>query len=332
MNPELKSGQRKKALILGVGGQDGTYLSRLLLEHGYEVFGTSRSPNNNLLTENLATVGVLDRVRVLPLKLDEPDAVATLLRNVWPDEIYHLAGQSSVGLSFSQPIEALQSISISTLNILEAMRSLHFPGRLFNACSSECFGNTEESGATEKTAFRPRSPYAIAKAAAYWQVADYRSAYGLYASSGILFNHESPLRAPNFVTRKIVSGAYKIAQGKADSLQLGNLEVIRDWGWAPDYVDAMWRILQLDEPEDFVIATGKAHTLKEFLAAVFSRFGLDWQQHVLVDNSLIRPLDIEYSKGNPAKAESLLNWRTHTSFEGIVNHLVNAEKARGDAV
>lgn len=332
MTPELKFGRIKKALIFGVGGQDGAYLSRLLLEHGYEVFGTSRLPNNIVLRENLATVGVLGRVRVLPLKLDEPDAVAALLRDVWPDEVYHLAGQSSVGLSFSQPTEALQSISISTLNILEAMRSLHFPGRLFNACSSECFGNTEESGATEKTVFRPLSPYAIAKAAAYWQVADYRSAYGLYASSGILFNHESPLRAPNFVTRKIVTGAYKIAQGKADSLQLGNLDVIRDWGWAPDYVDAMWRILQLDKPEDFVIATGKAHTLKEFLAAVFGRFGLDWQQHVLVDSGLIRPLDIEYSKGNPAKAESLLDWRVRTSFEDIVDQLVHAEETRGEVV
>lgn len=319
---------RKRALVIGIGGQDGAYLARLLLKEGYEVCGTSRHPGNQALIENHSLTGILGRVNVLSLKLDEPDAVQALIRDVSPHEIYHLAGQSSVGLSFTQPAEALQSISISTLNILEAARTLRFAGRIFNASSSECFGNTDEDGASEKTAFRPRSPYAIAKAAAYWQVEDYRSAYGLYACSGILFNHESPLRAPNFVTRKIVSGAYQIAQGKAESLQLGNLDVSRDWGWAPDYVEAMWRMLQLQKPEDFVIATGRVHTLKEFLEGVFNRLGLNWQQHVVVDTGLIRPLDIEYSKGNPTKANTLLEWSAQTGFEEIIDQMVNAEKVR----
>lgn len=321
----------KKALIFGVCGQDGAYLSQLLLGKGYEVFGTSRSPQQHTSCVNLARLGVAGRVRVLPLDLGNQMSVTSLIREVEPDEIYHLAGQSSVGLSFAQPAEALQSISISTLNILEALRSLNLRAKLFHACSSECFGNTDQFGASEHTAFRPRSPYAIAKAAAYWQVADYRSAYGLHACSGILFNHESPLRAPTFVTRKIVNGAYLIAQGKLKSLQLGNLEVSRDWGWVPDYVDAMWRILQLNDPEDFVIATGQSHTLKDFLAGVFSQFGLDWQSHVVVDTELIRPLDIEYSKGDPSKAEVKLGWRAQATFDDIISRLVDAEKMRESA-
>lgn len=314
-----------KALICGISGQDGAYLAQLLLDKGYEVVGTSRSTDEAHFT-NLVALGIRDHVRIEPLSVIEPDAVVSLLKKLRPDEIYNLSGQSSVGLSFTEPNEALQSISVATLNLLEAMRVLQFSGRFFNACSSECFGNTDDAGADEMTPFRPRSPYAIAKAAAYWQVVDYRSAYGLYACSGILFNHESPLRPPNFVTRKIINGAYRIAQGEINVLELGNLEISRDWGWAPDYVEAMWRMLQLDIPDDFVIATGKSHTLNDFLSLVFECFGLDWRDHVIVNHDLTRPLDIVFSKGNPAKAAAVLDWRSHISFEEMVRRMVDAVK------
>ncbi|WP_296888497.1 GDP-mannose 4,6-dehydratase [Thiobacillus sp.] len=313
------------ALVCGISGQDGAYLAQLLLDKGYEVVGTSRSTDEAHFT-SLVALGIRDHVRIEPLSVIEPDAVLSLLKRLRPDEIYNLSGQSSVGLSFTQPIEALQSISVATLNLLEAMRVLQFSGRFFNACSSECFGNTDDAGADEMTPFRPRSPYAIAKAAAYWQVADYRAAYGLYACSGILFNHESPLRPPNFVTRKIINGAYRIAQGEINELELGNLEISRDWGWAPDYVDAMWRMLQLDTPDDFVIATGKSHTLNDFLSQVFECFGLDWRDYVIVNHDLTRPLDIEFSKGNPAKAAAMLDWSPRISFEEMVRRMVEAVK------
>lgn len=314
-----------RALVCGVSGQDGAYLAQLLLDKGYEVIGTSRFTDEAHFT-NLVALGIRDHVRIEQLSAIEPDAVVSLLKRLPPDEIYNLSGQSSVSLSFTQPIEALQSISVATLNLLEAMRVLQFSGRFFNACSSECFGNTDDAGADEMTPFRPRSPYAIAKAAAYWQVADYRAAYGLYACSGILFNHESPLRPPNFVTRKIIDGAYRIAQGEINELELGNLGISRDWGWAPDYVEAMWRMLQLDTPDDFVIATGKSHTLNDFLSRVFECFGLDWRDYVIFNRDLTRPLDIEFSKGNPAKAVAILDWRPHISFEDMVRRMVDAVK------
>jgi GDPmannose 4,6-dehydratase len=316
-----------RALICGISGQDGSYLAQLLLDKGYEVIGTSRS-NDEAHFSNLVALGIRDRVRIEPLSVIEPEVVVNLLGSLQPDEIYNLSGQSSVSLSFIQPIEALQSISVATLNLLEAMRKLKFTGRFFNACSSECFGNTDEAGADEKTPFRPRSPYAIAKAAAYWQVVDYRSAYGLSACSGILFNHESPLRPSSFVTRKIVDSAYRIARGEISKLELGNLEISRDWGWAPEYVEAMWLMLQLDSPEDFVIATGRAHTLNDFLSLVFECFGLNWRDHVVVNRDLMRPLDLEFSKGNPAKAAAIIDWRSVTTFEEMVRHMVDAEIAR----
>lgn len=246
----------------------------------------------------------------------------TLLQ-VKPDEVYNLAGQSSVGLSFEQPVETLESISVGTLNLLEAIRFSGLPIRSYNAGSSECFGDTGTLAADEETPFRPRSPYGVAKAAAFWQVANYREAYNLHASTGILFNHESPLRPARFVTQKIVATAFQIANGRAEKLILGNMNIARDWGWAPDYVQAMWLMLQQEQADDFVIATGQTRTLREFVHLVFEGFGLNWQNHVVSDPALYRPTDIAEGHANPQKALDKLNWRATASLEEVVQRMVD---------
>ncbi len=304
----------KKALICGISGQDGAYLSKLLLDKGYEVWGTSRDAQLSAFA-NLKRLGIHDQVQLVSMSLNDFRSTLQVLKQVQPDEIYNLAGQSSVGLSFEQPVETLESISVGSLNLLEAIRFLELPVRLYNAGSGECFGNTNGVAADENTPFRPRSPYAVAKAAAFWEVANYREAYGLHACSGILFNHESPLRPERFVTSKIIAAACRIANGSGETLALGNIDVERDWGWAPEYVDAMWRMLQQDEPDDFVIATGETHSLKEFVAAAFEDVGLNWQDHVSVDPSLYRPSDIMTISANPAKA-SVCAWLGGTEEDG----------------
>jgi GDPmannose 4,6-dehydratase len=314
----------KKALILGVSGQDGAYLARLLLEKGYAVSGTSRDAQMASF-RNLAILGVRDRVEVYSVTLTDFRSVLTVLTKVAPDEIYHLAGQSSVGLSFDQPVETFHSISLGTLNLLEAVRFLGAPVKLYNASSSDCFGDTRGEPATEETPFAPRSPYAMAKAAAHFEVANYREAYNLFACNGILFNHESPLRPPRFVTRKIVSAACRIAAGSGERLRLGNIEVARDWGYAPQYVDAMWRMLQQDEPEDYVIATGETITLREFTSHAFDAVGLTWRDHVDVDPSLFRPSDIAISRANPAKAAARLGWRADLHPANVARAMVAHE-------
>jgi GDPmannose 4,6-dehydratase len=236
-----------------------------------------------------------------------------------------LAGQTSVALSFQQPVEAFESISVSTINILECARLLDHPVRIFNPASSECFGNTE-APADEETPFRPRSPYAMAKAAAFWTVANYREAYGMHACSGILFNHESPLRPERFVTQKIITGVIDIAAGRASKLRLGNLDVQRDWGWAPEYVEAMWLMLQQSEPVDFIIATGRSHELREFVELAFAEAGLNWTDYVEHDESLLRPLDLERSVGNPEKISRILGWRAETGLREIVRQLIEEQK------
>jgi GDPmannose 4,6-dehydratase len=316
--------KKTKALICGITGQDGGYLARLLIQKGYEVFGTTRNLSQANLS-NLRAFGIVDSIAMRQMSISDYESVLNVIASVRPDEIYNLSGQSSVHTSFSYPTEALSSISVGTLNILEVIKLLNYSVRFFNACSSECFGDTDPCGADENTAFHPRSPYAIAKAAAYWHVADWRSAYDLYACSGILFNHESPLRPETFVTQKIVRGAAMIARGELSHIELGNLNISRDWGWAPDYVDAMWRILQQAEPSDFVIATGKATTLKKFINMVFNCVGLDWEQHVVINPSFLRPLDINYSVGNSLKASDLLDWRSSTSIEEIVSRMLANE-------
>jgi GDPmannose 4,6-dehydratase len=314
-----------RALIIGVSGQDGAYLSELLLGKGYEVFGTSRDANLAPFG-NLERLGIRDRVRTLSVAPNDFRSALTAVVQVEPDEVYNLSGQSSVGLSFDQPVETMESISIATLNLLEAIRFTKRKIRFYNAGSGECFGDTNGRPADEETPFRPRSPYAVAKAAAHFEVANYREAYGLFACNGILFNHESPLRPERFVTRKIVAAASRIAAGSGERLRLGNTKVKRDWGWAPEYVDAMWRMLQQDRPGDYVVATGETRSLEEFVASAFGAVGLDWRAHVDVDPALYRPADIEGNWANPARAARALGWKAATDMAGAVSRMIAAER------
>jgi len=318
----------KNALIIGISGQDGAYLAKMLINKGYQVFGTSRDAAISSFN-NLARLDILDNVKTFSMSLTDFRSVIQVISKVQPDEIYNLAGQSSVGLSFEQPVETFESISIGTINLLECLRFLGLKTKLYNAGSSECFGNTDGQMADEQTPFKPRSPYAMAKSAAYWAVANYREAYGLFACSGILFNHESPLRPERFVTRKIVKSACRIANGSTEKLTLGNIDIQRDWGWAPEYVDAMWRMLQQDQPDDYVIATGETHSLKDFVKAVFAHLDLDWQEHLQSDPSLLRPTDIMISRANPAKAMKQLEWQVQYKMPHVVKMMVDAELERG---
>ncbi|MCF8506970.1 MAG: GDP-mannose 4,6-dehydratase [Caulobacter sp.] len=313
----------RTALILGISGQDGAYLARLLLDKGFDVHGTSRD-HEAASFPNLTKLGIRDRVRLHSAALNDFRSVIRVLDRVEPDEIYNLAGQTSVGLSFDMPVETYESIAVSALNILECIRFLKRPIRLFNAASSECFGNTAEP-ANEETPFHPRSPYATAKATAFWTVRNYREAYGMHACSGILFNHESPLRLGRFVTRKIVATAVRISRGSDERLRLGDVSIRRDWGWAPEYAEAMWLMLRRDEPADYVIATGHTISLEEFVALAFERLGLNWRDHVDVDPLLFRPSEIACSQADPARALRDLGWRAQTRVEGVIANLIGQE-------
>lgn len=314
----------KRALICGISGQDGAYLARLLLDKGYDVAGTSRNVQSTDFGR-LATLGIVDRVKLVSATLTDFRSILHALAEVRPDEVYNLSGQSSVGLSFDQPVETIESITVSTINILEAIRFLDPKIRFYNAGSSECFGDTGSLTADENTAFRPRSPYGVAKSAAHWIVRNYREAYGVFACTGILFNHESPLRPRQFVTQKIIAAAVAIKAGRLDKLDLGNLAVTRDWGWAPEYVDAMWRMLQADMADDFVVATGEAYSLSDFVARAFEAVGLDWHDHVSIDPGAFRPLDITYNCGDAAKAAAALGWRATLAMPAIVERMVAAQ-------
>lgn len=314
------------ALVCGISGQDGSYLARFLLDHGYKVFGTSRDAAISTF-DNLKRLGIRDRVEVVSMALSDFRSVLQVLARLQPQEIYNLAGQSSVGLSFEQPVETLESISIGMLNLLEAIRFLDTKTRLYNAGSSECFGDTGTVAATELTPFRPRSPYAVAKSAAFWQAASYRDAYQLHVCSGILFNHESPLRPDRFVTQKIVLAACRIAAGSTEKLRLGNLNIERDWGWAPEYVEAMWLMLQRDKAEDFIVATGQSYSLEAFVAHVFSTLQMDWREHTVVDESLFRPADQLHSRADPSKARELLGWTASYSMHAVAERMVQAAMA-----
>ncbi len=320
---------KRTALICGVSGQDGTYLAQLLLDKGYRVIGTSRDATTHAFG-NLHRMGITDRVEVTSMVLTDFRSVLQALTRFEPDEIYNLAGQSSVGLSFEQPVETLESIAVGTTNLLEAVRFSGRAIRIYNAGSSECFGDTAGKAANEDTAFHPRSPYATAKATAHWAVANYREAYGLHACTGILFNHESPLRPARFVTRKIISGAVRIARDGGGVLKLGNLSVSRDWGWAPEYVDAMWRMLQTDTPADYVIATGASHTLQAFCDAAFAELGLDAARHVETDAAFKRPSDIDFGQGDASRAARDLGWRATLHMPDVVKAMIQAELALND--
>jgi len=311
----------KRALICGISGQDGTYLTELLLGKGYEVTGASRDAGSSDF-HNLTARGLRERVRLVSMNLTDFRSVLQVLTQARPDEIYNLAGQSSVSLSFEQPIDTFDSVAVAALNLLEAIRFMARPIRLYNACSSECFGDTGDAAANEDTPFRPNSPYATARAAAYWSVANYRDAYGLHACSGILFNHESPLRPERFVTQKVVSAARRIAGGSKERLTLGTLSIVRDWGWAPEYVEAMWRMLQQEKVRDYVVATGEAHSLEEFVAETFRALGLDWHAHVDIDKSLGRPTDPHAVRGDPRRAAAELGWKAQTRMHDLVRKLL----------
>ncbi len=313
----------KRALICGISGQDGTFLAKLLLDKGYEVHGTARDAQMATFI-NLSILNVKSRITFHSMALNDFRSVLQVLSKVLPDEIYNLAGQSSVGLSFDQPVETLESISVGTLNLLEVIRFIGQPMKLYSAGSSECFGNTGGEPADEETPFRPRSPYAVAKATAFWEVANYREAYNLFVCTGILFNHESYLRPERFVTQKIVKAACRIAAGSDEKLQLGNISIARDWGWAPEYVEAMWLMLQQDKPQDYVIATGETNTLEDFVIEAFNEVGLEWNDHVISDASLLRPSEIMISRGNSEKASKELGWQARNRMQDLVRMMVAA--------
>jgi GDPmannose 4,6-dehydratase len=316
----------EKALICGVSGQDGAYLAQLLLSKSYQVFGSSRDAQVTPF-DNLDYLGIKEQVSLESVSLVDFRSVLQALIKIQPDEIYNLAGQTSVGLSFQQPVETLESIATGTLNLLEAIRFTDRPIKFYNAASGECFGDTGSTPATENTPFRPRSPYAVAKATAFWETVNYREAYGLHSCSGILFNHDSPLRPKRFVTKKIISTVCQLAAGKASQLRMGNLSVMRDWGWAPEYVEAMWLIMQQETADDYIIATGESNSLQSFVEAAFAYFELDWRDYVVMDSELLRPADIVFTKADPSKAERELGWKAKYRMKDVVKMMVQAELA-----
>jgi GDPmannose 4,6-dehydratase len=305
---------KRTALICGISGQDGAYLSQFLLDKGYSVFGTSRDAQGSTFS-NLSKLGIKDKVQLVSMAPEDFRSVLVALKKSNPDEIYYLAGQSSVGLSFEQPAETMQSITIGALNMLEGCRMIDKNIRLYHAGSGECFGDTKGAPANEKTPFYPMSPYAVAKSSAYWLVNNYRDAYGLFACTGILFNHESPLRPERFVTQKIIHAVKRIANGSSEKLRLGRLDIARDWGWAPEYVEAMWLMLQQNKPRDYVVATGTSITLEDFVLVAFECAGLNWKDHVVEDEKLFRPAEAAVSFGDPIKASKELGWKA--SIQGV---------------
>lgn len=314
----------KTALICGISGQDGSYLSRLLLEKNYEVHGTSRDvdlANWNSLYE----LGIYKNIKLHSMLPSDFKSVLDVFNKCNPDEVYFLAGQSSVALSFEQPLETIQSSVIGILNILEVCKISKKKIRIYNAGSSECFGDITDKIANEDTNFQPKSPYAVGKATSYWLVSNYRNAYNLYACTGILFNHESPLRPTRFVTQKIIQTAKKIANGSNEKLSLGRLDIERDWGYAPEYVEAMWKMLQLDKPTDFVIATGETYSLKYFVEQVFQFFNLNWKNHVVQDPKFYRPTELKVSRADPSKAFKELGWKAKIKFNDTIKILCEYE-------
>jgi GDPmannose 4,6-dehydratase len=315
----------KKALICGISGQDGVYLALLLLEKGYQVFGASRRAE---VPEKLSKLGLAKSVAIRQIDMTDSADVVAVLKEIEPDELYNLSGQSWPGASFDVARETLHSIATGTAAILEAMCLAGHRPKFLNAASSECFADIGDVAIDETTPFGPRNPYGVAKVASAYLVRNFRQARNIFAANAYLFNHESPLRNERFVTQKIVAAACRIASGSKERLTLGNIDIVRDWGWAPDYVDAMWRMLQLEAPHDFVIGTGRATRLSDFVQAAFGAVGLDWRHHVEIDKALFRPMEPKVVKCNPHKAEDILQWKATCALEEIALRMVTEFRAR----
>lgn len=315
----------RRALITGVTGQDGSYLSELLLAKGYEVHGIVRrsSSVNRSRIDHLRSAGA--PVKLHYGDLTDASSINRLLREVKPDEIYNLGAQSHVKVSFDVPEFTAETVGLGTLRLLEGVRESGITPRFYQAGSSEMFGLVREVPQNETTPFYPRSPYGAAKAYAHWISVNYREAYGMFVCNGILFNHESPRRGENFVTRKISRGVASIKLGLTDKLTLGNLDAKRDWGYAKDYVDAMWMMLQQDRPDDYVVATGETHSVREFCEVAFAHAGLDWQKHVVVDPSYTRPTEVDILLGDASKARRVMGWEPTTGFVDLVKLMVDAD-------
>jgi GDPmannose 4,6-dehydratase len=319
----------RKALITGITGQDGSYLAELLLAKGYEVHGLIRRSSS-------FNTGRIDHLYQDPHEPDvrfflhysdltDSSSLVTWLNRIKPDEVYNLGAQSHVGVSFEMPEFTADTAGMGALRLLEAVRHADWPVHFYQAGSSEMFGKVAESPQNERTAFYPRSPYAVSKVFAHQMTIQYREAHGLFAANGILFNHESPRRGPTFVTRKITRGIAAILAGREKKLYLGNLDARRDWGFAPEYVEAMWQMLQQPEPDDFVIATGEMHSVREFVHEAFALVGLDWKQHVEIDARYLRPTEVDELRGDASKARTALGWRPQTTFHALVRLMLEAD-------
>jgi GDPmannose 4,6-dehydratase len=313
-----------RAIICGISGQDGAYMAQFLLQKGYDVVGTSRDIKSTSFYR-LEKLGIKNDVQLIDLDILDSQSIASVLQKKEPHEIYNLAGQSSVSLSLERPLETMNSIANGTLQLLEAIRRSGKSIKFFSPGSSECFGDTKGQPADENTPFQPKSPYAVAKAAAFWHVSNYREAHQLFACSSIMFNHESPLRPDRFVTKKIISAACRIAAGSTERLKLGNLNISRDFGWAPEFIEAMWLMLQQPQPQDFVLATGESRRLEEFVSVAFAQLGKDWRNHVDIDPGLMRSSDVPMARGNPEKARQILHWTAQKKMEDIIRLMIEYE-------
>ncbi|HUM07687.1 MAG TPA: GDP-mannose 4,6-dehydratase [Acidocella sp.] len=319
----------KTCLITGITGQDGAYLAQLLLQKGYRVVGVlRRSASSDIVGERMRWLGILNDVELVDGNLIDISSLIRIMQNVQPDEVYNLAAQSFVAASWNQPLLTGEVTGMGAVNVLEAARITGLKARVYQASSSEMFGLIQEPQQSEKTPFYPRSPYAAAKLYAHWMTVNYRESFGMHASSGILFNHESPLRGIEFVTRKITDGVARIKLGLAKELPLGNLEAKRDWGHARDYVRAMWLMLQQDTPDDYVIATGRTTSIREFCRMAFAHAGLNYEDHVVINPKFLRPAEVDVLHGDPTKARQALGWQPETSLEDMAAEMVEADLAR----
>ncbi len=315
----------KRALITGITGQDGSYLAELLLEKGYDVFGITRRSSTNSFDR---IEHIIDRITLLSGDLLDEHSLVAAVRESQPDEIYNLAAQSFVPTSWSQAVLTAEFTAVGVTRVLEAMRAAKPDARFYQASSSEMFGKVQQTPQNEKTPFYPRSPYGVAKVYGHWITVNYRESYDLFACSGILFNHESARRGLEFVTRKVTDGVARIKLGLAKELRMGNLDAQRDWGYAPDYVRAMWMMLQQPKPEDYVIATGRTHSVQQLVQTAFEHVGLDWRKHVVIDPKFIRPAEVDMLIGDASNAHERLGWRPEVSFEQLVGIMVDADLAR----